>query len=147
MTASTSSRLASTQVRWAAGVRAVSARMRATVRWVRSRVELPIMADESCYGPFDLERIIRLEAADLVNVQLAKCGSLTVGRAMLRRAHEVGLGTIVGSMMESHVGLGAAASLVAAEPTSEVSDLDAAWWSTRGSTPWVGHASRPSTSW
>ncbi len=104
--------------------------------WVRARVELPIMADESCYGPFDLERIIRLEAADLVNVKLAKCGSLTVGRAMLRRAHEVGLGTIVGSMMESHVGLGAAASLVAAEPTSEVSDLDAAWWSTRS--PVVG---------
>lgn len=104
--------------------------------WVRARVELPIMADESCYGPFDLERIIRLEAADLVNVKLAKCGSLTVGRAMLRRAHEVGLGTIVGSMMESHVGLGAAASLVAAQPTSEVSDLDAAWWSTRS--PVVG---------
>ncbi|OFE16538.1 dipeptide epimerase [Humibacillus sp. DSM 29435] len=104
--------------------------------WVRSRVRLPIMADESCYGPFDLERIIRLQAADLVNVKLAKCGSLTVGRAMLRRAREVGLGTIVGSMMESHIGLGAAASLVAAEPTSEVSDLDAAWWSTRS--PVVG---------
>ncbi|MEO6996661.1 MAG: dipeptide epimerase [Terracoccus sp.] len=99
--------------------------------WVRERVGLPIMADESCYGPFDLERIIRLGAADLVNVKLAKCGSLTVGLAMLRRAHEVGLRTIVGSMMESHIGLGAAASLVAAEPSTEVSDLDAAWWSKR----------------
>ena len=87
------------------------------------------MADESCYGPYDLERIIRLGAADLVNVKLAKCGSLTVGRDMLRRAHDVGLRTIVGSMMESHVGVGAAAALVAAEPTTEVSDLDAAWWS------------------
>jgi o-succinylbenzoate synthase len=97
--------------------------------WVRERVGLPLMADESCCSPWDLERIIRLGAADLVNVKLAKCGSLTVGRDMLRRAHEAGLGTIVGSMMESHVGLGAAASLVAAEPTSAVSDLDAAWWS------------------
>jgi o-succinylbenzoate synthase len=97
--------------------------------WVRERVGLPVMADESCYGPFDLERIIRLGAADLVNVKLAKCGSLRVGRDMLRRAHEVGLRTIVGSMMESHVGVGAAAALVAAEPPTEVSDLDAAWWS------------------
>lgn len=97
--------------------------------WVRERVGLPIMADESCYSRWDLERIIRLGAADLVNVKLAKCGSLTVGRDMLRRAHEAGLGTIVGSMMESHVGVGAAAALVAAEPTTEVSDLDAAWWS------------------
>jgi o-succinylbenzoate synthase len=97
--------------------------------WVRERVGLPVMADESCFGPFDLERIIRLQAADLVNVKLAKCGSLTVGRDMLRRAHDAGLRTIVGSMMESHVGVGAAAALVAAEPTTEVSDLDAAWWS------------------
>lgn len=97
--------------------------------WVRERVGLPVMADESCYGPFDLERIIRLGAADLVNVKLAKCGSLTVARDLLRRAHEAGLGTIVGSMMESHIGVGAAASVVAAEPTTEVSDLDAAWWS------------------
>ena len=50
---------------------------------------------------------------------------------MLRRAHDAGLRTIVGSMMESHVGVGAAAALVAAEPTTEVSDLDAAWWSVR----------------
>jgi o-succinylbenzoate synthase len=99
--------------------------------WVRERVGLRIMADESCFGPFDLERIIRLGAADLVNVKLAKCGSLQVGRDMLRRAHEAGLGTIVGSMMESHIGVGAAAALVAAEPTTEVSDLDAAWWAER----------------
>jgi o-succinylbenzoate synthase len=104
--------------------------------WVRERVGLPIMADESCYGPYDLERIIRLGAADLVNIKLAKCGSLTTGRDLLRRAHEAGLGTIVGSMMETHVGLGAAAALVAAEPTTRVSDLDAAWWSV--SSPVVG---------
>ena len=33
--------------------------------WVRARVGLPVMADESCYGVHDLERIIRLGAADL----------------------------------------------------------------------------------
>jgi L-Ala-D/L-Glu epimerase len=97
--------------------------------WVRSRVGLPVMADESCYGVHDLERIIRLGAADLVNVKLAKCGSLTVGRDLLRRAEEAGLGTIVGSMMETHIGVGAAAALVAAQPTTETPDLDAAWWS------------------
>jgi o-succinylbenzoate synthase len=97
--------------------------------WVRARVGLPIMADESCYGYHDLERIIRLEAADLVNVKLAKCGSLTLGRDLLRRAEAAGLGTIVGSMMESHIGVGAAAALVAAQPTTHTPDLDAAWWS------------------
>lgn len=104
--------------------------------WVRERVGVRIMADESCYGVHDLERIIRLGAADLVNVKLAKCGSLRTGAALLRRAHDVGLGTIVGSMMESHIGVAAAASLVAAVPTTEVSDLDAAWWSVQS--PVVG---------
>lgn len=104
--------------------------------WVRARVGLPIMADESLYSLVDLDRIIRLEAADMVNVKLAKCGSLTVGLELLRRATEHGLGTIVGSMMESHIGVGAAAALVAAHPTSLTSDLDAAWWAARS--PVVG---------
>lgn len=104
--------------------------------WVRRRVDLPIMADESVYGLTDLRRAIRLDAADLVNVKLAKCGGLGVGATMLAEARDAGLGTIVGSMMETHVGVGAAASLVAAHPTSAVSDLDAAWWAQ--SAPVVG---------
>ena len=39
-------------------------------------------------------------------------------------------------MMETHVGVAAAASLVAAHGTSAVSDLDAAWWAT--ASPVVG---------
>jgi len=96
--------------------------------WVRSRVELPVMADESVYGMRDLDRVLRLGAADMVNVKLAKCGSLGAALALLRKATDHGLGTIVGSMMESHIGVGAAASLVAAYPTTATSDLDAAWW-------------------
>jgi len=96
--------------------------------WVRNRVELPVMADESVYGMRDLDRILRLEAADMINVKLAKCGSLDVARDLLRKAADHGLGTIVGSMMESQIGVGAAASLVAAYPTTVTSDLDAAWW-------------------
>ena len=39
-------------------------------------------------------------------------------------------------MMESHVGLGAAASLAAACGTTVVADLDAAWWARES--PYVG---------
>lgn len=99
--------------------------------WVRERVDIPVMADESCWSPWDLERIIRLGAADSVNIKLAKCGSLAVGVAMLRRAHEAGLGTMVGSMMETHIGVAAAASVACAAGTSQVPDLDAGWWSRR----------------
>ncbi|GIH05053.1 dipeptide epimerase [Rhizocola hellebori] len=95
---------------------------------VSQRVDIPIMADESVFGLRDLVEVIRRRAADLVNVKLAKCGGLGVARTLLVLAESHGLGTCVGSMMEGPVGLGAAASLVAAYPTSVVSDLDAAWW-------------------
>jgi o-succinylbenzoate synthase len=96
--------------------------------WVTSRVSTPVMADESVYGLRDLVEVIRRRAADMVNVKLAKCGGLSVARTLLELARAQGMGTLVGSMMETHIGVGAAASLVAAYGTSAVSDLDAAWW-------------------
>ncbi|WP_320066976.1 dipeptide epimerase [Micromonospora sp. RTGN7] len=96
--------------------------------WVSDRVGVPILADESVFGVRDLVEVIRRRAADMVNVKLAKCGGLHTARTLLDLAAAHGVGTVVGSMMESQVGLGAAASLVAAYPTTAVSDLDAAWW-------------------
>ena len=104
--------------------------------WVTARVGTPVMADESVFGLRDLVEVIRRRAADLVNVKLAKCGGLWTGRALLDLARAHGLGTAVGSMMESHVGLGAAASLAAACGTTVVADLDAAWWARES--PYVG---------
>lgn len=96
--------------------------------WVSDRVDLPILADEAVYGPRDLVAVIRRRAADMVNVKLAKCGGLTAARTLLELAEAHEMGTVVGSMMESGIGIGAAASLVAAYGTTAVSDLDAAWW-------------------
>lgn len=103
---------------------------------VTAHVETPVMADESLFTIEDLVEIIRHDAADLVNVKLAKCGGLTPALELLRVAHLHGFGTMVGSMMESHVGIGAAASLVAAVGTTTLPDLDAAWWAERS--PYAG---------
>lgn len=101
----------------------------AGLAWVTDRVVTPILADEAVYSVRDLSELIRRRAADMVNVKLAKCGGLHHARTLLElaRAHDVG--TLVGSMMETQIGVGAAASLVAAYGTTAVSDLDAAWWS------------------
>ena len=103
---------------------------------VTANVETPIMADESLFTLEDLVEIIRCDAADLVNVKLAKCGGLTPALELLGVAQRHGFGTFVGSMMESHVGIGAAASLVAAVGVTSLPDLDAAWWAT--SSPYDG---------
>lgn len=96
--------------------------------WVSDRVDVPVLADEAIYGVRELLEVIRRRAADMVNVKLAKCGGLGPARTLLELAEAQGLGTVVGSMMEGPVGVGAAASLVAAYGTTAVSDLDAAWW-------------------
>jgi o-succinylbenzoate synthase len=105
---------------------------------VTAAVDTPVMADESVFGLRDLAAVIDLRAADLVNVKLAKCGGLGVARTLLERTRAAGMGTIVGSMMEGPIGVGAAAALVAAVGTSHVSDLDAAWWAS--TSPVVGGA-------
>lgn len=96
--------------------------------WVSDRVDVPILADEAVFGVRDLVEVIRRRAADMVNVKLVKCGGLGPARTLLGLAEAHQMGTIVGSTMESQIGLGAAASLVAAYGTTAVSDLDAAWW-------------------
>jgi L-Ala-D/L-Glu epimerase len=99
--------------------------------WVTARVGTPVLADEAVYGVPDLVEVIRRRAADMVNVKLAKCGGLGPARTLLELARAQGMGTVVGSMMETHIGVGAAASLVAAYGTTAVADLDAAWWAER----------------
>jgi L-alanine-DL-glutamate epimerase-like enolase superfamily enzyme len=96
--------------------------------WVSDRVDIPILADEAVFGVRDLVEVIRRRAADMVNVKLAKCGGLGPARTLLGLAEAHAMGTIVGSMMEGPIGVGAAASLVAAHGTTAVCDLDAAWW-------------------
>jgi L-alanine-DL-glutamate epimerase-like enolase superfamily enzyme len=96
--------------------------------WVSERVDTPIMADEAVFGVSDLLEVVRRRAADMINVKLAKCGGITAARTLLALAESVEIGTMVGTMLESPVGVGAAASLAAAVGTSTVSDLDAAWW-------------------
>jgi L-alanine-DL-glutamate epimerase-like enolase superfamily enzyme len=58
---------------------------------------LPTAADESC---LDLEELETLPGRfDMVNIKLDKCGGLTEGLAMARRARELGLGVMVGNMV------------------------------------------------
>ncbi len=95
---------------------------------VTAAVSTPVMADEAVFDLRDLLEVIRQGAADLVNVKLAKCGGLGPATGLLALAGAAGVGTSIGSMMETAVGVGAAAALAAAYGSTHVADLDAAWW-------------------
>lgn len=95
---------------------------------VTAAVDTPIMADESVRTAQDVRDIAVRGAAGLVNVKLAKTGGLHEALACVQAARSAGLGVIVGCMMESHVGVAAAAHLAAAVVPDVVHDLDAASW-------------------
>jgi L-Ala-D/L-Glu epimerase len=82
--------------------------------YVTSRVETPVMADEAVWTVRDLHEIIRLRAADMVNIKLAKAGGLREALELATMARDNDVVAIVGCMAESHVGIAAAAALASA---------------------------------
>ncbi len=96
---------------------------------LRRRWSTPIVLDESVFTVHDLRRAIESSSGDIVNIKLAKCGGIHAGLAIAREATVAGLGLMVGSMMESELGVSAAAALAATISPDAVHDLDAAWWS------------------
>jgi len=95
---------------------------------VRAASHTPIMADESAKTAADVARVIDAGAADLISVKLAKCGGLAEAKAIVDQVHAAGLGVIIGCMMESPVGVAAAAALAAATEPGRTHDLDAPLW-------------------
>jgi len=97
--------------------------------FVTSQVSTSIMADESVWTRRDLREVIRLRAADAVNIKLAKSGGLREGLELIALARDNDIRVVVGCMAESHVGISAAAALAsvangAAEGESLTHDLD-----------------------
>ncbi len=83
--------------------------------------KLPIIADEDCQIEADVDRCQGNFHG--INVKLCKSGGLTPALRMLRRAKQLGLKTMVGCMIESSVGISAAAHLL---PLLDYADLDGA---------------------
>jgi L-alanine-DL-glutamate epimerase-like enolase superfamily enzyme len=64
---------------------------------------IPIAADESALTLADVEGLVG--RFDVVNIKLDKCGGLTEGLAIAKRARELGLGVMVGNMVGSSLAM------------------------------------------
>lgn len=91
------------------------------LRFVRERSALPIVADESCVTSADIPRLAG--AVDGINIKLAKCGGLLEARRMIAAARAHGLRVMMGCMIETSLGITAAAHLA---PLLDDADLDGA---------------------
>lgn len=96
------------------------------LKYVTDHVETDIMADESAFGPYEVFQLLAMRACDLINIKLMKAGGLHNALKIVNLAETMGVECMMGCMLESKVGITAAASLTAGKRIVTKSDLDAA---------------------
>ncbi|GKW45383.1 mandelate racemase/muconate lactonizing enzyme family protein [Planococcus sp. NCCP-2050] len=90
---------------------------------VRRKTSTPIMADESVQTMEDVLEIIRLDAADYINIKLMKSGGIFPAIQMAKAAESAGIIAQIGSMVESSVGSAAGYHAVMARRNIQSSEL------------------------
>ena len=89
------------------------------IAWLRERVNIPIIADESVKNSSDLPKL--RHAFDGINIKLMKCGGIREARKMIRAARALDMKIMLGCMIETSVAIAAAANL---SPLVDFADLD-----------------------
>jgi muconate cycloisomerase len=83
---------------------------------VRAAVDVPIVADESCWTSADLIDLVRAESADAISVYVAKAGGLREAHRVASMSEAYGLACDVNGSLESGIGTLASLQLAAACP-------------------------------
>ncbi|MGQ9477376.1 MAG: mandelate racemase/muconate lactonizing enzyme family protein [Candidatus Bipolaricaulia bacterium] len=91
---------------------------------IRQATPIPVMADESVHQPEDVIKVIKEKAVDYINIKLMKSGGFWKARKIAAIAEAAGIGCMVGSMVETNLGITAAAHFAAAVKNIRFGDLD-----------------------
>lgn len=95
------------------------------LKQVTDAVDTPIMADESVFSPLDAFEVLKNRAADLINIKLMKAGGIYRAETINRMAETCGVACMVGSMIESRIGISAAVHFAASKMNITRFDFDA----------------------
>ena len=91
------------------------------LRFVRERSPLPVIADESCVVATDVAKLAGV--VDGINIKLSKCGGIREALRMIATARAHGMIVMCGCMIESSLGITAAAHF---SPLLDYADFDGA---------------------
>ena len=91
------------------------------MRWLKERSPLPLFADESCRRLEDVPAAVG--HFDGINIKLAKSGGIRHALKMIHCARALELKVMLGCMIESSIGITAAAQI---SPLVDYTDLDGA---------------------
>jgi len=103
----------------------VKARDLEGLKYVTDNISIPVAADESAFSPQDVSKIIRMRAANLINIKLMKTGGIYHALKICAMAESAHMECMIGCMMESKISVTAAAHLAMAKRIITKIDLDA----------------------
>ena len=85
------------------------------LKYVTERVHTPIMADESVFGPTQVIELIRMRAADIINIKLMKTGGISNAIQIADIAGMYEIECMIGCMLETSISVAAAVHLAVAK--------------------------------
>jgi o-succinylbenzoate synthase len=96
------------------------------LKYIKERVQTPLLADESIFSVKDAQHLLKMEAIDYVNIKLAKTGGISQALALADLAKSYGVKCMVGCMLEGPIALSAGLHLASAKAdVIQFIDLDA----------------------
>ncbi len=95
------------------------------MKYVTERVHTPIMADESVFGPTEVIELIRMRAADIINIKLMKTGGISNAIRIADIAEMYQVECMIGCMLETSISVAAAVHVAVAKSNAITKvDLD-----------------------
>ena len=96
------------------------------LRYIKERVQTPVLADESVFSLKDAKRLLEMEAVNYINIKLAKTGGISNALALADLCAEYGVECMLGCMLEGPISVAAGVHIASARPeTITMLDLDA----------------------
>ena len=94
------------------------------LKYVTEHSYVAVLADESVFSPEDAMTIMKMGAADLINIKLMKCGGLYNALKIASAAEVFGVECMIGCMLEAKIAVNAAVHLACAKNIITKVDLD-----------------------
>ena len=96
------------------------------LKYIKERVQTPLLADESIFSVKDARKLLDMQAIDYVNIKLAKTAGISQALALADLSKSFGVKCMIGCMLEGPIAIAAGVHFASAKAESvTMIDLDA----------------------
>lgn len=96
------------------------------LKYIKERVQTPLLADESIFSLKDARRLLEMQAIDYINIKLAKTAGISQALALADLSHAFNTKCMIGCMLEGPISVAAGVHVASAKADIiTMLDLDA----------------------